>query len=310
MKLGSIYAGNLFQNGNSENVSNQENKEGEKGSVKNGAIFAGNLKTVDPASPLAKKEKAQKEAIKTILDRFSKEQEIDGSVEEMNQKKEALTAEAAEYKAQMDSLRAGKEQLKELYDVSDDSSEQKNLEVLEKSMDDPSSLTDEEWEQLEGMGPLTEYQKEALSYKAVIDDYKGKYENALSQKKGINSSIESVKLERLKTHPMVDAQKEAQEIMKNASKEAINGMIGEAKDKIDEDLEAAKEKEEKLKEEKKEEEERIENAKNPDGEAVDTDTVKEVVSQNEALDQELKNIIKSNELLEESLKGAVVDQLT
>lgn len=309
MKLGSVYAGCLFQNNNTDSVGNQDGKEENKGSVKNGVIFAGNLKTMDQTSPLARKEKAQKEAIKTILEKFAGEQEIDSSVEEMKQKNEELTREAAEYKGQMDDLRANKEALKEEYGIAEDSDEQKNLELLEKSMDNPESITDDEWEQLKGMGPLTDYQKEALHYKGMIDEYKDRYDKALDQRKGINSSIENVKQARLKTHPMVDAQREAAEIIKNASKEVINGLMGEAKDKIDEDMEAAKEKQEELAAKKKEEEERTESAKNPDEQtAVDKETMKEVSSAQDTLDRELKQIIKMNELLEEDLKGAVVDQ--
>ena len=75
-----------------------------------------------------------------------------------------------------------------------------------------------------------------------------------------NAAIREMTIERLKHHPMVDAVKEADDILENASKEIVGMLTDEAVDSMDEKFEEEIEEAEENKEEKKEEE-KIEAAK-------------------------------------------------
>ena len=63
-------------------------------------------------------------------------------------------------------------------------------------------------------------------------------------------TIKNVNLERLKTHPMVDAQKEAKKIEQSESKEVLGMLMEEGKDHVDDQIEKEKEEAKKAKEKK------------------------------------------------------------
>ena len=130
-----------------------------------------------------------------------------------------------------------------------------------------------------------------------------------------NRIISATELERLKNHPMIDAQKQADAVMEEASKEIMGMLIDEAKDHIDE--EAEREKEETLAEKEKEEElqERIDAVKDKkeneeltedilDGVAEAASTAADV----NTAQQEVKDMMNIMKLIEDDIKGAVVDK--
>ena len=67
------------------------------------------------------------------------------------------------------------------------------------------------------------------------------------------SGIRQIRLERLKSDPVGEAEKEAEELMDAANKEAVHGLFQEGKEHLDEVQEEQKEKAEKRAKEKKEE---------------------------------------------------------
>ena len=71
-------------------------------------------------------------------------------------------------------------------------------------------------------------------------------------------AIRAIRQERLKDHGMVDAKKEAEEILADAGKEIIGMLAGEAQDHIDEELEEKVEDAKEKAEEKEEQEEKLE----------------------------------------------------
>ena len=131
-----------------------------------------------------------------------------------------------------------------------------------------------------------------------------------------NQIITATELERLKTHPMVDAGKQADAIMDEASKEIVGMLVDEAKDHIDEEAEKEKEKAETEKEKKEELQARIDAAKEKKKE--DEELTKDILegvakassTTNEvsATQQEIKDMMNKMKLIEDDIKGAAVDK--
>jgi hypothetical protein len=132
-------------------------------------IFAGNL-SLNQDTITDKKLQSQKQAMKAILDKFNQDHSIDQGLETRREHQKELSADMKLAADQISNINKMKQEVKEAYGITDDSDEQKSLELLEKSMFTTEELTEEEMKQLEAMGPLTEYQKTALRYDAMDDN--------------------------------------------------------------------------------------------------------------------------------------------
>lgn len=336
----------VHQNENAKNRKDARVNEADDEQVKNGSI---NMNELDGKldSILMRKEQAQKKALKVVGDAWDAEKKIDMDLEKRRTHIEELEEDINENMDIIDSNNAHKAELQQLYGVSDDSQEQKDLELMEKAQraKRPNTrvrLTKEEQERLNEIAdkPLSEYQQRVLN----IDN-----ENSFFQKniddaqKGIREetgAIRAIKLERLKEHGMVDALKEADEITADASKDIIGMLVGEAQDHVDETLEDKREEAEEKAEEKEEQEEKIEEDKiedevqqeeleikqeeNRDAEEIKAEQRQNAREQADLLQEvgeniimpsttaakaqaEIKEMLQRMKLLEEDLKGAKVD---
>lgn len=227
------------------------------------------------------------------------------------------------------------------------SEEDKELLQKKELSEDPASgvqLTDEEKEraaQLEAKGDrLTEYQERCLSIDKFQSTFETRNEKIDEELMGCYATIRATKLERLKYHGMVDAQKQADEVLDAAGKEILGMMIEEAKDHVDEELEEPREEAKEKAEEKAEEEEKIEerNEKKEDLEAQidaahergeeqeelrreaeersreDADLLENMIDAGVGnvgnvsdIQSEIKTMLHKMKLLEEDLKGSTVD---
>ncbi|MDE5867291.1 MAG: hypothetical protein K2H31_11955 [Lachnospiraceae bacterium] len=295
---------------------------------------------------LMRKQLAKKRAMKVVSDAWAGDKKIDSDIEDRRTHVEELRAEMRKNADSVADYKARKEALKEEYGIENDSQEQKDLELLERQMypnkDPYTPFTEEEGarlKELEGQ-PLTEYQQRALELDAVIDNDQEKADKAENEMIAENAAIRSTRIERLKYHGMVDAQKEADEINAAASKEAIGMLIGEAKDHVDETLEEQQEAAKKKAEEKEEQEEKLEEQReekeefqeqlelkreeNRDAEEARTEQRKNAREQEDLLEAaeanytgaeslpsqikaEIKDMLQKMKLLDEDLKGAKVD---
>ncbi len=319
-----------------------EQNEKNEGKKEKNNVFAGNLNLVN--DPIAeKKKKAQEAAWKIVSDAWNSDIEIDNTVQERrdlyNEMKEVhkdATEHINEYAKQ-------EAKLKELYGVDDDSKEQKDLELLKKQQDcnagvSDSMLTADELEQIKNidMDSLTEYQKRALELNSMSAEYKKDIRDAEMKMEDAVRDITSIRNERLKSHAMVDATKQADAIMEAASKEIIGDIVQKTKENIDEKQEEQEKKEEKEQEKKEEKEEQLEKieeqraieeamilrtkeavedakAKVRENNAPDVNIDKMVdIATNEVQSAEVKQSldeIKNNmNLLEADLKGIKVDE--
>lgn len=254
----------VHQNENAQNRKDArlDNKDEEQ--MKNGSINMSELNgKMD--SILMRKQRAQKKAMKVVGDAWAADKKIDLDLEKRRNHIQELKDDIDENMDIIDSNNAHKEELKETYGVSDDSQEQKDLELIEKRMraNNPFTnvtLTKEEKERLAEIDkkPLTEYQQRVLNIDSENSVFQKNIDDAQREIKGEYGAIRAIRQERLKDHGMTDAKKEAEEILADAGKEIIGMLAGEAQDYIDETLEEKREEAKEKAEEKEEQEEKLE----------------------------------------------------
>ncbi|MCM1039502.1 MAG: hypothetical protein NC434_09275 [Ruminococcus sp.] len=320
---------------------NQKNEQ-----LKNGSINMNELNgKMD--SILMRRQRAQKKAMKVVGDAWNADKKIDADIGNRRNHIEELQSSIDENMAIIADGEAHKEELRKTYGVAADSQEQKDLELMEKwqrslTLDSQVTLTDEEQARIEELsaGTRTEYQERAMKIDSGMGIYESRIKESQKEMRAEYSAIRAIKQERLKDHTMVDAQKEAEDIVEDANKEIIGMLIGEAKDHVDEEqaekIEEAKEKaeekeeqEEKLEEQRAEKEEQraqleIEQAESRETEEVKAEQRKRARQQADLLgemqenivspssnaaeaQQAIKEMLQKMKLLEEDLKGANVD---
>lgn len=302
----------------------EETKEGtRKKQPENTALFAGRMnEDLFSNKILEKKKEAQKKAMQVVGDAWKGERKIDEDLQERRDLINALEGENGEALSEINEINQRQEELKKQYGITKDSKEEKDLELLrrEKQMwTNPGageSLTMEEMRYVQKLRSegLTDYQKRQLS----LDAEKHHFQDIVDEnKKEIveeNAIIRGVRLERLKSDPMLKAQEEAEEIKKAAIDEIVGMLIEEAKENIDEESEENRQKAEKLEEEQKKMEEFIEAQKEKRKETdnlLEEMPVEELIGMEqlkEEVKQEVQKIVDNMNLVVEDIKGAMVDK--
>lgn len=318
--LNNSLSGESVQEKQSGSSMQEHNKKASKGK---GTIYAGNLNLGQDEITM-NRIKNQKKAMKTILDQYQKDKNIGGNITKIKDHKEELGAELKYASEQYQSLTKLRQELKEANGFTDESEEEADLALLEKSIYSNEPLTEEEQQRLKDMGPLTLYQKTALQYDSMAKLWKNRIDNINTGISNDTRSITSIQIELLKTHPMVDAQKEALKILEAASKETIGMIVDEAKDQLEKEqqkqIEDARDKEKerqeeeeklrKLKEEKEKKKEGVtEEGSAPKVMSIDTVTVE--VADIKAVQQEVLSelmLAARKNMLEEDTKGIAVDE--
>jgi hypothetical protein len=213
---------------------NKTDEKKDKKSKEN--INAGELNLPGPKESKLKQLLAKKNALKVQLDQFDKDIDMDDKIKGHAENRDAYLKEADTNQKEVNRLNGLKEELKETYAVEDDSREQKDLELLEKRDLGKETLTKEEEDRLANMGPLTDYQKQALDYDKAVAEFQKRADNARNDSINENSTITAIKLELLKDSPMVEAKKAAEEILKDVDDDIQKAMIEEIKKKVNENL--------------------------------------------------------------------------
>jgi len=179
---------------------------------------------------------AKKAAWEVQMEQFEKDSMINDSINEHGKNRENYLNEAYTNNTEVNRLMGLKADLKETYAVEDDSQEQQDLELLEKKFDNKNTFTQEEKDRLANMGPLTDYQKAAMEYKAMAKVFKDRADSAAEGAKNENKTITAIQLESLKVHPMVDAKKDAEEMLNQVNEEIQKSLLDEIKNRVDENL--------------------------------------------------------------------------
>lgn len=308
-----IYAG-MDATQNIQNVDKQQ-KENQK------TIFAGSLnENILHSNIEEKKKQAQEKALKVVKDAWDVERSIDKDLQTRRDHIAALKQENKEAQASINEIEARQEQLKVQYGITDDSQEEKDLDVLRRKRDllagRGGGLTQEEFmyaAKLEKEG-LTEYQQRQLE----LHEEKSIYQITLEDNKRIIKEeiavMEAISLERLKNNTMVKAQKQAEAIKDAASQEIIGMVVEAGKEHIDEQQKEREEEAEKIEEKQEQQEEFIEaqkERKKEQEELLEDVVVEELLQLNQTkadVQAEVQDILNKMKLVAEDVKGAMVDE--
>lgn len=270
---------------------NDKKTEDEKKQIENGSLYAGNMNLCND-SVEEKKKAAQAQAMKLMADVFGKDQDIDKDLEERNEHIEDLRKEYSENNAVLQDIAREKENLKAEYGIEDE-----NIQ-----------LDDEQQK---------EYQQRMAELSACEQEYQMKADDNMKDIINENYAIRDIKIERLKSHDMVDAGKQADEIMQAAGKEIQGMVMQDAKENIDEKLEETKEKAEEAEEKKEELEERLEEAKQERkenekmyelGSELNDVRVAQQQSSVKDVQKSVDQIVGEMMLTRDDIKGAAVDK--
>ncbi len=202
---------------------------------RNISINAGELTIFKRPDTELKRLLAQKAAVKKQLDQFKRDAKIDQEIDKHAAKRDAYAEEAAGSYDQMSKTGAAKDDLKKAYGITEDCPEEKDLKLIKK-LYQGEALSKEELDHLAGMGPLTEYQKQSLEYDAMIDIWEKNIVKANEKAHGETRMIDGIKLDRLKTHEMVDAKEAAAEILKAMEEDIQKAIAQEIKKRAMENL--------------------------------------------------------------------------
>lgn len=280
----------------------------EKGTAKGrSTVFAGDM-AVRPDSIMIKKQQAQKQAMKIVGDTFDAEKKVNQSLKDMADRIEELKNENLGYGREIRSIDDKRNEVMEGYGITEDSQEQKDLELLRKERDmvpgAEEGLTEEEMERLSEIhkAGVTDYQKDMLELDEQEKYYRDHIEENNAGIKSMTASLRDTKLERLKSDPMVKAAKQSEEIMEAANKDMIGALYNEAKEHIEEKMQEEKEKAEKRAEKKEEEEKRVEAKEERE------ELQEELLEKAAENDAEMDELLDKFKLIDEDLKGAAVDK--
>lgn len=271
---------------------------------------------------------AQKKALKRVLDQFKEDIKLDEDMAQRSAHVGELRDEAHMAFDQLKEIDARRNELKEQYGIDPNSQEQKDLELRQKANaaeKDPFNkeymLTEEEKQRLSEMPPLTDYQKDMLECDEAEDKYREILSNSRRDIEVEKATIEATKKALLKVSPMVDARREADEIMENAYKEQIGALFQEVVDKIDEDMAEMKEAidenreealEEKIQREKMKKEEAEREAAREEMQDTILSAASPVLSSNqqaiEQLQADIKSLIQDQIVLDVDMKGLRVNE--
>lgn len=338
MKVGAsqVYSTNNVTNrAQREEVQNQKaenEKTGHKKETRRKTIFAGDL-NVNQDLIANKKALGQKQAIKKILDAFTSELNLDNNVQNLKDQQDALRTSINEYKDKINSVQDMKKSIQEGYGVSDDSQEQKDMDILSKAetnpdaltdaekgrlkdlkllikaKDNPGLLTDKEQERLKDLNPLTDYQKEIIESNKMESFYNKKVKDANKQIESINQTIEAIGLSRLKSHPVLDAKKEAEDILKDTAKEVVGMLLNEAVENTDKKLEDQKKADEDKKDDGTQSEKKTEENSKTDGSSKsDDDSLNSIAQKQDKVMREIKKQALKDNLTMDDIKGIIVDE--
>ena len=205
-------------------------------------FFAGesNL-TEDPIEQ--RRKTAQKRALQVVGAVWENEQSVNRDIQTRREQYAQMQARKKEAQEQLADVRKDEKVLQQLYEVPADSRGTAGAGIAEKSAGLENhvgeALTQEEKERLAeiDLNNLTEYQQRALELNERAAVFQKTAQQEQRKMQETVSTVKQILLEKLKTHPMVDAQKAAEDILEAANGEIIGMLVQDAVDQADDKLE-------------------------------------------------------------------------
>jgi len=203
-------------------------EKAEKGKCK--TFFAGNSCIAN--DPIAEKRKeAQEKAWKVVSDAWDADKAIDKSIEDRQNHYNEMVEVIKEAQSHLKDINEQVDVLKEEYGITEESEYK-------------------DWPD--------EYKQRYFELNKQASEFKKQIYDAEKYMKDDIADIKAIALERLKSDPMVDAQKTADAIEEAANKEIIAMAMQEVKEQIEEKIEETQEKAEEKAEEEEAKEEKLE----------------------------------------------------
>lgn len=275
-----------------------------------------------------KRKKAKSMAMQLMLDVYKTDKKLDDTAEEKNAHAKKLYAENEEARRMIADIKKEKDNTNELYGVTEDSGEAKDLDILRRGRDSmgnlQAALSDEEYARYKELyaDGLSDYHQRMLSLDNDEKIYNKQISDNMNEIVSDYAFTRNLAIERLKSHDMLDAKKQGEKLEEAASKEIIGQVMQDAVDNIDEETQKEKEDALEKKQEQQKLEERIEKAKGETHEknnkeelmyAIDDalDEVGKIASgdTDKTLEKSMGLLVAQLQLSAEDVKGLVVDNI-
>lgn len=235
----------------------------------------------------AKKENARSQAFKLISDAWDNDKKTEGFINEMKNEKSQKAEQLGEINSVINALENDKESLKKEYGIKDDSTEEKDLLLLQKYQDNRNGVSfdrfsEEEIERLKELQDteLTEYQKKALELNGTRGTYIKMSRDIEGELQAITLAMTDIEINKNKSQGMIKAEKASDIIMEAVGKETVGMLIEESMEHLEEEAKAAKKESDKKKDE--------------------SDEILEA-------QKKIQDIMKENNLVSEDIKGIEID---
>ena len=255
-----------------------------------------------------KRKKAKSMAMQLMLDVYKTDKKLDDTAEEKN-----AYAENEEARRMIADIKKEKDNTNELYGVTEDSGEAKDLDILRRGRDSMGNLqavlSDEEYARYKELyaDGLSDYHQRMLSLDNDEKIYNKQISDNMNEIVSDYAFSRNLAIERLKSHDMLDAKKQGEKFEEAASKEIIGQVMQDAVDNIDEETQKEKEDALEKKQEQQKLEERIEKAK---GETHEKNNQEELMyAIDDALDEVGKIASGDTDKTPEKSMGLLVAQL-
>jgi hypothetical protein len=274
-----------------------------------------------------KRTNARRQAMSIIGNAWDSDNSKSKKIQNLDEQRASLAEERRQYQSKMNDIDTSKEQLRDEYGVDENSSEQKDLELLEKYQRNKTGtsyeeFSDEEIARLKELQnePLTEYQKRALELDNVKNGMDTEVQRIDMKLEALNMNILAARNEQAASQEMQDAQDMAGQILNAAERDVVLETINEAKETIDERRDESEEKAEEAEEKKAE----TDAADAKTKEERDNENIVKGESESDALElnqklnsqstdnvaeaqKQIAQIMKQNNLINEDIKGIDID---
>ncbi len=299
-----VFSGDTRNNVRAEWV----NKEGtDSFDQKSRTIYAGNFLKEFPLRERIQQRRAevQQRAMKIVQDAWDGDRQLDKEIKMREEESRELREDNKEQLENLKDVSRRMEELRESFGIDRDSEEQRELErMIQERRSGNVSLSEKE---------PTEYQRRALLLEKEGAEYRSRIAANNGQILMNSEETKAIRRERLKSHTMVDAQVQAEDVMESLTDQVVGMVAEEAKEHLDEEQEKREEQAEKI-EEKREELEEVQEKRDEREEEleeiIEDMPVEDMTNLQQTMDEvkrQVQKVLAEANMAVEDVKGAKVD---
>lgn len=299
-----VFSGDTRNNVRAEWV----NKEGtDSFDQKSRTIYVGNFLKEFPLRERIQQRRAevQQRAMKIVQDAWDGDRQLDKEIKMREEESRELREDNKEQLENLKDVSRRMEELRESFGIDRGSEEQRELErMIQERRSGNVSLSEKE---------PTEYQRRALLLEKEGAEYRSRITANNGQILMNSEETKAIRRERLKSHTMVDAQVQAEDVMESLTDQVVGMVAEEAKEHLDEEQEKREEQAEKI-EEKREELEEVQEKRDEREEEleeiIEDMPVEDMTNLQQTMDEvkrQVQKVLAEANMAVEDVKGAKVD---